>query len=115
MVHRVARHEEQTRVHTRHLMEVGATSQVNSVRLHQLDDDHDRTRDRTEVLRREMAVTRTEVQELREHRATLEGRLAEAERQAAESRAEMRETRNFVILKFSTAPSSFCTACFSLI
>ena len=47
IVHRVTRHEEQTRVNTRHLMEVGATSHVNSVRICLLDDDHDRTRDRT--------------------------------------------------------------------
>ncbi|KAL7609814.1 hypothetical protein Lser_V15G14034 [Lactuca serriola] len=86
IVHRVTRHEEQTRINTRHLMEVGATSQVNSVRILRLDDDHDRTRDRTELLRREMASTRAEVQELQEHRAALEGRLTDAKRQAAESR-----------------------------
>ncbi|XP_052621764.1 uncharacterized protein LOC128127340 [Lactuca sativa] len=64
IVHHVTRHEEQTRVNTRHLMEVGATSQVNSVRIRWLDDDHDRTRDCTELLRREMAATQAEVQEL---------------------------------------------------
>ena len=37
-----------------------------------------------------MVATRVEVQELREHRATLEGRLTDVERQVAESRAEMR-------------------------
>ena len=70
-------------------MEVGATSEVNFVRILRLDDEHDQTRDHTELLRREMTATRAEVQELQERRATLEGHLAEAERQAAESRAEM--------------------------
>ena len=43
IVHRVTRHKEQRSVNTRHLMEVGATSQVNFVRIRWLDDDHDRT------------------------------------------------------------------------
>ncbi|XP_023744973.1 uncharacterized protein LOC111893139 [Lactuca sativa] len=50
IVHRVTRHEEQTRVNTRHVMEVGATSQVNSVRIRRLDDEHDQTLDRIELL-----------------------------------------------------------------
>ncbi|CAI9265840.1 unnamed protein product [Lactuca saligna] len=96
MVHHVACHEKQTKIKIRHLMEIGATSQVNYVRIRRIDEDHDRTQDHTKFLRREMATTRTKVQELREHRTTLEERLTEAERQAAKSRAEMRETRNFV-------------------
>ena len=45
-------------------MEVGATTVVNRVRLHHLNEDQEITRNHTETMQRELAANKAEVKEL---------------------------------------------------
>ena len=48
MIGCIARQGEQARATTNQIMEVGATTEVNTIRLRRLDEDHDQTRNHTE-------------------------------------------------------------------
>lgn len=85
---RIAFHGEQAQASVNQIMEFGDTTKVTAVHLLHLDEDHDRTRDLTEVLQDETTATRAKIRGLQEHQATLWRCVIQVEHQVAKSRAE---------------------------
>lgn len=78
MVRRIARQGEQARATTDQVMEVGATTEVTTVCLYRLDEDHDWTRYQTKALQKKVTATRAELREFWERRAIMERCIIEA-------------------------------------
>ncbi|KAL7610703.1 serine/threonine-protein phosphatase 4 regulatory subunit 2-like [Lactuca sativa] len=96
IIHHIARHDQRIRASTNQIMEVGATAEVTTARFRCLDQDHDQTRNRTEVLQQEAAIARSEVREYRKRQAAIERRMIEMECQAVEDREEIRAMRALI-------------------
>lgn len=83
----VARNDEQGRAAIDRVMQVHAATGVNTIRICNLEDNHNATWDHTNLLQRELAASQAEVRELRERKMTEKRRMFEVEHKLAKSRA----------------------------
>lgn len=70
------------------VIQVGTANGVNIVCLYNLEDNHEATRNCTNLLQMEPAASRAEVRELRERQAIQERQMFETECQLAKFKAE---------------------------
>ena len=87
MVCRIARNVEQGQAAIRRVVEVDANSNLNTVRIRQLEEAMDRTRRTNEALQQQLAASRAEVRELRARQRAHERHLQEVMHQLADLRA----------------------------
>ncbi|CAI9280636.1 unnamed protein product [Lactuca saligna] len=86
MVRRIANQGEQERVNTNQIMDIDATTQITTVRLHRLDEEHDRTIEHTFSLQKDINIDRAEVREFQKNQAAIERRIIDDEHQVAQAR-----------------------------
>ena len=93
MVRRIARNVEQGQAAIGRVVEVDANSNLNTVRIRQLEEAMDRTRRTNEALQQSLAASRAEVRELRERQRAYERNLLEVVCQLADWRVRPMDTR----------------------
>ena len=96
MVHRIARHDEQSRTSISHILDVSATAEVTAARLRRLDEDHDQTRRIINYLQEDVTTSRAEIREFMDRHAFIDQKVIEVERRAEEAREKAREMRAFI-------------------
>ena len=93
MVWRIARNVEQGHAAIGRVVEIDANSNLNIVRIRQLEEAMDRTRRTNEALQQQLAASRAEVRELRARQRAHERHLQELVRQLADLRVRPMDTR----------------------
>ena len=92
MIRRISRNVEQGQAAIGRVVEVDANSNLNTVRIRQLEEAMDRTKRTNEALQQQLAASRAEVIELRVHQRAHERHLQEVVRRVADLRVRPRNT-----------------------
>ena len=93
MIRRIARNVEQGQAAIGRVVEVDANSNLNTVRIRQLEEAMDRTRRTNEALQHQLAASRAEVRELRARQRTHDRHLQEVMRQLEDLRIRPTSSR----------------------